>query len=296
MPGAARLLPILAMSFLVAAAFPGQLLRPQDVNNLPAAAADHRIAYGDDPLQFGDLRLPKSSGPHPVAIVVHGGCWLSKFANVQIMAAFCDALTRRGLATWNIEYRCVDNAGGGWPGTFDDVASAVDHVKILAPKYRLDLKRVVVVGHSAGGHLALWAAARHRLSSSSPLFRPEPLRLSGVVDLAGPGDLESFLPMQERICGDTPITKLVGGVYDRYKDASPARLLPLGVRQILITGSEDGAVAVKFGRDYETAARKSGDDVRFIVVEKAGHFEVIAPRSGAWPVVEKALLELLGIR
>jgi pimeloyl-ACP methyl ester carboxylesterase len=218
------------------AASSAQLLRPQDVNNLPAAPADHRIRYGSDPLQFADLRLPTGKGPFPVAVIIHGGCWM-KFADLQNTAPMSDALRHAGLATWNIEYRRVDNIGGGWPGTFNDVAAAVDHVKKIAKTYELDLTQVIVIGHSAGGHLALWAAARHRLPKNSPLFVEKPLRVRGAVDLAGPVNLRSFpAAHQKEVCGDVPITKLVGGlpseVAQRYRDASPAELLPLGVKQI----------------------------------------------------------------
>ncbi|HWL72771.1 MAG TPA: hypothetical protein VNQ74_02725, partial [Burkholderiaceae bacterium] len=99
-------------------------LSQQDVARQPVAPADHRIAYGPDAMQFGELRLPKGSGPHPLAIVVHGGCWLAAFADLQLMAPLSDALTRSGVATWNIEFRSVDRPGGGWPNTLVDVGSA----------------------------------------------------------------------------------------------------------------------------------------------------------------------------
>ena len=144
-----------------------QFLGPQEVHQLPSSPADHRIHYGNDPLQFGDLRLPKTSGHHPVIIVIHGGCWKSKHgalvADLQDTAALSSALTNLGIATWNIEYRQIDNPGGGWTGTFEDVANAIDYLSVLAKSYSLDLKRVVIVGHSSGGHLGTWAAARRRL-------------------------------------------------------------------------------------------------------------------------------------
>jgi acetyl esterase/lipase len=291
---------ILTVSCFTCVTSSAQLLRPQDVNKLPAATADHRIPYGSDPIQFADLRLPKGKGPFPVAVVIHGGCWISRFADLQNTAPLSDALRQAGLATWNIEYRRVDNTGGGWPGTFNDVAAAVDHLKTIAKTYKLDLSRVITIGHSAGGHLALWAAARHRLPKTSPLFVEKPLRLRGVVNLAGPGNLKSLLPVQSQVCGDDPITKLVGGLPDevpqRYHDASPAELLPLGVKQILITGTKDFAVPPKYGKEYEAAAQKSGDKIEMIIIDNAGHFEVIAPGSTAWPAVERAVLSLLNVK
>ena len=185
---------------VIASTVEAQFLGPQQVNKLPSSAADHRIHYGSDPLQFGEMRLPQSSGRHPVAVVIHGGCWKSKhgdlIADLRNTAPLSSALTSRAIATWNIEYRQTDNPGGGWTGTFEDVANAIDYLRVLAKAYPLDLNRVVVVGHSAGGHLGTWAAARHRLSKASPLFSKEPLRVAGVVNLAGPTDLESIQPIQ----------------------------------------------------------------------------------------------------
>ncbi|MGH8628414.1 MAG: alpha/beta hydrolase family protein [Gammaproteobacteria bacterium] len=287
---------LLAIWCFNCAACSAQLLRPQDVNKLPAAPADYRIRYGSDPIQFADLRLPSGKGPFPVAIIIHGGCWM-KLADLQHTAPMSDALRHAGLATWNIEYRRVDDMGGGWPGTFHDVGAAVDHLKTMAKTYKLDLTQVIVVGHSAGGHLALWVAARHHLPKTSPLFVEKPLPVRGAVNLGGPGDLQSFLPAQKRACGDVPITKLVGGlpseVAQRYRDASPAELLPLGVKQILITGTKDLLVPPKYGKEYEAAAQKSGDEIEMIEIENAGHFEVIAPNSTAWPTVERAVLSLV---
>ena len=274
-----------------------QMMRPQDVDKLPSTPADKRISYGTDALQFGDLRLPKSQGPHPVAIVIHGGCYLARFADLQSTAALSSALTGAGIATWNVEYRRVDNPGGGWPGTFQDISLGVDYLRTLAKTYPLDLNRVVIVGHSAGGHLALWAAGRARLQKGSTLHTADPLRVQGAINLAGPGNLRSVFPIQKDVCGSTPITALFGGspeeVPDRYKIASPAEMLPLNVEQVLITGERDRAVPPKYGQEYEREARQSGDKVKMIVVENAGHFEVIAPGTPAWTVVENAIKSLL---
>lgn len=278
-------------------------LGPQQVNELPASPVDRRIRYGDDAEQFGDLRLPPAAPQRvPVAVVIHGGCWKAKHgsltADLTNTGPLASALTALGIATWNIEYRRVDN-GGGWPGTFDDVANAVEHVRVLAQSHPLDLNRVVIVGHSAGGHLGTWAAARQRLPAQSRFFPTDPLRIRGVVNLAGPADLESLFPTQSQVCGDPVITRLVGGspdeVPDRYRAASPARLLPIGVRQVLVTGAHDPLIPPALGQSYQEAARAHGDDVTAIVVPDAAHFEVIAPGSTAWPAVRDAVLSLLGI-
>ena len=289
----AALLSVVASVSVVAAQ---QGLRPADVDKLPSKPADVKIPYGDDPLQFGELRLPKGTGPFPVAVVIHGGCWVSNFATLQNTAALADALRDAGIATWNIEYRRLDNPGGGWPGTFADVASGTDKLREIAKAHPLDLSRVVTVGHSAGAHLALWAAARSRLPKGSALYRENPLPLRAAVALGGPGDLKGFYEYAARICGSNVIDSLMGGtpaaVADRYAQGSPAELLPLGVRQVLIVGVRDGVMPPPARAAYAAAATKAGDRVEIIEVP-GGHFEVIAPRSEAWPTVRDTVRALV---
>jgi acetyl esterase/lipase len=288
----------LAVAAVIAAA--PQRLRPRDVDGLPSKPAEARIKYGEDALQFGDLRLPAGKGPFPLAIVIHGGCWVSSFATLQNTAALSDALRDAGIATWNIEYRRLDNPGGGWPGTFADVGAAADHVRTLAGAHPLDLAKVVVVGHSAGAHLALWAAARHRLPASSVLHRTNPLRPVAAVALGGPGDLRDFTTYARDICGAPVIEQLMGGspqtVSDRYTQGSPIELLPLGTPQILIVGADDGVMPARARDAYVAAARKAGDTADALVLPNAGHFEVIAPTSAAWPEVRDRILTAVGLR
>lgn len=291
---------VMASGALAAATAAAQRLGPRDVDRLPSRPADARINYAaNDPLEFGDLRIPKGRGPFPIAIVIHGGCW-SAFATLQNTAAFADALRDAGVATWNVEYRRLDNPGGGWPGTFADVAAAADYVVTLAKQHDLDLSRAVVVGHSAGAHLALWLAARPRLPSSSPLYGKTPLRVRAAVALGGPGDLRDFTTYARDICGAPVIEQLLGGtpgaVPDRYAQASPVELLPFGTRQILIVGSDDGVMPQRARDAYVAAALKAGDQAESVVVPGAGHFETIAPTSTAWPVVRDKILALLGNR
>lgn len=274
-----------------------QLLRPADINALPSKPADARIAYGSDPLQFADLRLPPGKGPHPVAIIIHGGCWVSNYADLQNTAAQADALRDAGVATWNIEYRRNDNPGGGWPGTFQDVARAADHLRQISGQYKLDLKRVVATGHSAGGHLALWLAARRRLPKSSELHTSDPLVLTGVVVNGGPGDLEAARMHMSSPCGSDVIAGLMGGTEadqpNRYAQGSPVRLLPLGVPQIFLTGEHDQVVPANFADDYGAKARAAGDTVQHEVIGGVGHHEYNAPRSAAFAAVKRAVLSLL---
>jgi acetyl esterase/lipase len=267
----------------------------QDIEKLPAPAADSRIAYGDEASQFGELRLPRDVSSQkqrlPVVVVIHGGCWYAEY-DLRHLSNFSDALTRAGAATWTLEYRRIGEAGGGWPGTFQDAARGLDHLRVLAATHPLDLERVVVVGHSAGGQLALWLAARGQLPKESLLYTPDPLRVRGVVSLAGITDLQAF----GRGCNDAAV-KLVGGTAreaaERYAQVSPVKLLPLGVPQHLIHGALDSIVPVKLAHDYEAAAKARGDTVTLTTLERAGHFDLISTRSDAWPTVERAVRSML---
>jgi acetyl esterase/lipase len=274
-------------------------LSPADINALPSAPADARQAYGPDPEQFGDLRLPAGPGPHPVAVVIHGGCWLESYADLQNTAALADALRRDGFATWNLEYRRLDQPGGGWPGTFLDAAHGIDALRELARRYPLDLKRVILVGHSAGGQLALWAAARHRLPLGAALYLRDPLPIAGVVALGTPADLARFRLNEAEVCGDRVVTKLMGGgpdrVPERYAEGSPIELLPLGVPQILLTGSDDFIEGPPEGAAYVAAARAAGDRAEQRVIPNSGHHEYNSPETPAGRATRTAVRELAGL-
>jgi acetyl esterase/lipase len=271
-----------------------QTMTSRDLLALPQPPADETIAYGPAPQQKVELRLPGGEGPHPVVVLVHGGCWEAPwgFDHVRSLAA---ALTAEGYATWSLGYRRLGDPGGGWPGTLEDVARGADHLKTVAARRGLDLARVVAVGHSAGGHLALWLAARSGQVGGLEILRaPGALRLRGVVSLAGITDLEAAAA--DEVCGDA-IPRLLGGppatVPDRVAAASPVRLLPLGLPQRLMCGGQDRIVPIGQARVYEAAARARGDDVTLTVVEAAGHFELVSPASVAWPAVRDAVASLL---
>lgn len=256
-----------------------------------AAPIAIRIAYGTDPLQFGDLRLPAGPGPHPVAVVIHGGCWFNLFG-LELMDAMSATLTAAGVATWNIEYRRIGDPGGGFPHTLTDAGLAVDTLRDLAPTYHLDLDRVITVGHSAGGHLALWVAARHRLPSDNPLRGTAPLPLSAAVALAGIPDLAESL--QLNVCIGLAAA-LMGGtpaqVPERYAQASPSALVPLGLRQTLIHGTADDIVPLEMSTHYRAVVRAAGDrHVSLKKVHGADHFDVITPTSPKWPQVFERIL------
>ena len=254
------------------------------------------MAYGPHAHQFGELRLPSGSGPHPVALVIHGGCWLAEY-DLGHVASLAAALAEAGVATWSVEYRRVGNDGGGWPGTFLDLAAAADSLRELADDFSIDLGRTVAVGHSAGGHLALWLAARHRLSPGDPLRGPSPLPLAGVVALAGIPDLAAYAAPTG--CG-AAVPELLGGVPEevpeRLRRASPIEVLPLSTPQILVVGEVDTIVPVEQAESYAAAARRAGERVELREVPGAGHFELITPDSVAWPIVRDAVFDLIAAR
>lgn len=262
-----------------------------DALGRPPLPADLTEAYGPHPAQAGELRLPGGGGPHPVAVIVHGGCWRA-IADRRYMEPLAAALTVAGWATWTVGYRTIDHDGGGYPGTFRDVAAGLDHLRRLAPRYALDLARLATVGHSAGGHLALWGAARHRIPASAEVGSPDPLPVRGVVGLAPIAGLEAFDALDHRGCGDA-VRSLLGGVSSRLHLTSPARFLPLGVPQLLVVGGRDSVVPPGHVREYGAAARAAGDAVEVWVVDDAAHFEVIAPWWTGWDAVEGRLLGFL---
>lgn len=263
----------------------------RDILTRAASPADHRLSYGPNEFQFGELRLPKGAGPHPVAIVIHGGCWMSQY-DLSYMGHLSAALSQTGVATWSVEYRRVGNQGGGWPGTFEDVSRAADHLRTIAKTYPLDLNRVIAVGHSAGGHLALWLAARKILPKDSPVYSLDPLPLRGVVSLAGITDLRRV----GTAC-DSIVPQLMGGsANDKtaiYDHASPIELLPLGIPSAIVQGASDSIIPLAMAKDYADAAKKKGDDAKLVVIEKAGHFEIVDPKSFAWEAVREEVLMLL---
>lgn len=264
----------------------------------PRAAADQRIAYGPDSLQFGELWLPRGRGRHPVIVLIHGGCWRADLPGLELMDYMAADLRDRGYAVWNLEYRRIGHPGGGYPGTFQDIAAGLDHLRAIAPQNRLDLRRVAVSGHSAGGHLALWSAARDRLPPESPLRTADPLPIRGVVSLAGIADLDAYRRTGPDACGGpSTIDGLVGvqrpGRRDVFADTSPPALLPLRDLQVVISGALDPIVPPRFGQDYTVTASAAGDPARSVVLEGAGHFELIDPTSAVWPSVVNAFDGLL---
>jgi acetyl esterase/lipase len=276
----------------VAVSIGGAGLSAGKVDALPATAPTAVQKYGSGALQFGELRLPPGEGRHPVVVVIHGGCWTKGFATLRNTAAIASELAKHGVATWNIEYRQVGDDGGGWPGTFLDWGAALDHLRVLEKSYPLDLSRVIVIGHSAGAHAALWLAGRGRLPAGGEIRGADPLRVFAAVAIDGPGDLAGFVGYDAQVCGQPVIVPLMGGTpaeqTERYRQASPQAMLPLGVRQCLVASS---VLTIEKAQEYRALAEKAGDAVEVLSFTDAGHFGVIAPGRKAWAAIQQWILE-----
>ena len=244
------------------------------------------MRYGAGPEQVADLRVPEGAGPHPVAVVLHGGFWLERHTR-DLMDGPAADLAARGWASWNVEYRRLGASGGGWPATFADVAAAVDHLAHLDAA--LDLTRVLAVGHSAGGHLAAWLGGRHRLPDGVPGAGPR-VRLAGLVAIAGVLDLEAALEAQ---VGGRVIDRLLGeAAAEGMALASPAALLPLGVPVRLVHGDADDIVPLWLSQRFAEAAARAGDDASLTVVPGEDHFAPLRPASRTWQATAELLAQL----
>lgn len=285
---------LLALLFIAPAGLGAQQpVTMQQIMQRPAPPPQHVLPYGDAPEQFGRLRLPRTPGRHPVVVFVHGGCWLSQYG-IEHAALLEQALADSGYAVWSLEYRRVGNPGGGWPGTFQDVARGTDFLRQLAGEHSLDLDRVVAAGHSAGGFFALWLAARRKLPPSSAVHANDPLPIRGVLALAPAPDLEGL--HAAGVCGNV-IDKLMGGSPsaqgDRYAQASLMQLAPIDTPTEVVIGAADDSWR-PVGEAYLRRAAERGDrKIHSVVVPGAGHFDVIAPFAPAWKDVMAGLRALL---
>ncbi|MCW2959031.1 MAG: lipase/esterase [Solirubrobacterales bacterium] len=234
--------------------------------------------YGDHPDQVCELRLPPAPGPHPVAILLHGGSWGGRWTR-HTVRPLAGALTRLGMATWNVEYRRVDR-GGGWPQTLQDVGDGIDALaEADAP---LDLTRAVLVGHSAGGQLALFASARDRLPAGFPAADPV-VKATALVALA---PVLSLFPAARGLLGATRAQ-----APERWRYADPSTMLPIGLPSLVVHGTADRLLPAAASARYVTQARHHGDDIELVTVDGLGHSAVIDPRGAAWPPVAGWLRE-----
>ena len=263
------------------------LLTPEDYVNFPVIAPDFRYHYGDETEQFGTLFLPETGDNFPVIVLVHGGCYRAQYGH-QPMGRMARTLANEGFAVWSIEYRRAGN-GGDYPHMFLDVAKATDFLSQKADDHKLNLDHVITVGHSAGGHLALWLAGRHKLSETSPLYIENPLPIKGVVALAPIADL-TFGYAQGQC--DGALTVVMGGepetAKQHYADGSPHNLLPLDVPQTHIVGTADTEMLENI-KVYLKMAKSAGDTTNLITIPDVGHFEIVDTTSNVWHIVRDAI-------
>lgn len=248
--------------------------------------APERRTYGDHEDAYGDLWLPaEAEAPVPVVVLVHGGFWQAGFG-LDLMDGLAASVAAAGWAAWNVEYRRV-GAGGGYPETFDDVAAAVDH--LAEGDLPLDLERVAIVGHSAGGQLAAWAASRSSLPAGVPWSAPA-VRPGLAVPQAGVLDL---VDCAEAGFGGSACVELVGGlpteVPERYARTSPLALAPPGAAVLAVHGTADRIVPIDQSERYVAAVVAAGGDAELQAVAGADHFDVIDPAHASWQLVLEAL-------
>lgn len=269
------------------------MMSVQDLLALPKASASTRLVYGSDESQFLDLYLPKNKKDAPIVLLVHGGCWRSR-VSLDYFGQAAKALSDSGLAVINIEYRRIGN-GGGYPETFLDLAKAADFIRTIAQEHSLDVSRVVAVGHSAGGHLVHWLAARENLTADSELYSETPLKLKGFISLAGIPDLAEAV--RRDICDDAAPVQLMGGTpteqAKRYQQGSPAELAPLNCKQVFIHGKQDDTVPHDYVESYVKQAKARAETIKLISLEHSGHFELVVASTAQWQVVDKQIKAIL---
>jgi acetyl esterase/lipase len=263
---------------------------------------DQKIQYGTHADQYGELWLPREPAKTkiPVVILVHGGCWRADLPGPELAAFLADDLRKQGVAVWSITYRRVGTKEEAkaenfspYPDTFRDVAAATEKLRELAPMHKLDLDRVISTGHSAGGHLAMWIAARHRLPSDSPLTTANPLKIHATVGIAAIADLQIGKAMSAHACGADTIDLLIDTKArkgDAFRDTSLTPLLPLGVPQVLVSGVYDAIVAPAQAWRYRERARAKNETVKLVTLDNAGHFELIAPWTAQGAAVIKEII------
>ncbi|QBE67190.1 alpha/beta hydrolase [Pseudoduganella lutea] len=265
----------------------------QDYLALTGPVPDARIDYGSAPSQFVELFRPDGAGPFPVVVLIHGGCWTVQYGGITQLRSMAGALRAQGIAVWNVEYRRHDEEGGGYPGMYQDVATAID---LLRKEPRFDMQRIAIVGHSAGGHLAQWAASRHRLPQWSPAWTADPVRIPAAISLGGLADLRLQASLIHSSC-ERDTAQLAGlpsaARPDVFADTSPAEMLPAGIRTVLVHGEFDTVSPPSVAEAYAHRARAAGDAAEVIVLPGASHYDEVAPNSPCWPLVERAILGAL---
>ncbi len=266
-----------------------KLISLQEAVTTTQQPADYRLNYGPGVFQFGDLRLPEGEGPHPLVVIIHGGCWTAKYG-LHLMDAMAERLTSLGFATWNPEFRRVGMKDAEWSDIFTDVLMATNYVDNLASRFNLDTKNIILTGHSSGGHLVLWLAHQQQLINKHGL-----MNVKAVVSLAPLTDLSKVASDDTLPCHNTVEGLMGGSLADfpqRYQQASPVQMADTSINIIVVNGDQDSKGFYSQFLDYRKIMKKRGRDIQHLEVGPSGHFEMITPGTNAWKDVEKTFLKL----
>lgn len=253
------------------------LMGMKDVQSFPIKTQSLEIHYGNKDKQKAFFRSASESEKQPIVVIIHGGCWVSAIADYQFMEPFASALTEAGFSTYNLEYRSLGDSGGGYPGTFEDIIQGINHLTELAKTYPIDLNKVIITGHSAGGHLALWSAFSGQLK-----FKPK-----GLISLAGIVDLISYLDRDGKKCGSN-VDELMGGLpedlKERYIQFSPEFQADFSQQISIIHGKLDPIVPYSHIQSFENRGKLIGKNFNSIGIDEAGHFELVIPQGKSWEI------------
>jgi pimeloyl-ACP methyl ester carboxylesterase len=280
--------------------------------SFPAAIAQIQIPYGPDSMQYGELTIPEGSGPFPIATFLHAGCWRSSERMIGAYQAMAKEMARHGIASWNLQYRGATSPGGGWPGTWLDIANGFDKLQELAQNYPLDIDRAVVVGHSSGGHYGAWLAMRSQLPPDSEIFvepKVNPMALVMADAYINPLVIDSLGTGGEFYCGEPLLEKLIGGPVeeniDNFIQISPLEWLPWGIPQDYIVSTyrypvslprefAEGKTAWRSLPDYPALAVLAGDEVNMRLISNEDHGAFVREGERGYHATVSAVLRLLG--
>lgn len=275
--------------------------------------AQQKITYGDDPLQYGELYLPAGNGPFPVVMFLHAGCWMSNDRMIGAYQAMSRAMAERGIAAWNLQYRGATSPGGGWPGTWQDIANGFDKLADIAEDHPIDLQRAMVVGHSSGGHFGAWLATRPKLPPDSEIYskpRVNPMALVMADAYINPLVIDSIGDSGEIYCGEPLLEKLVGGPVeeniDNFLQISPLEWLPWGIPQEYIVSTyrypvslprqlAQGKTSWRTLPDYPALAVLAGDEFNMRLISNEDHGAFTREGSRSYHATISAVLRLLGM-
>jgi len=274
--------------------------------------AQTKISYGQDPMQYGELSLPEGDGPFPVVTFLHAGCWRSSEAMINSYRAMAKAMLEHGVAAWNMQYRGATSPGGGWPGTWLDIANGFDALEEIAQSYPIDLQKAIVVGHSSGGHYGAWLAMRSQLPPNSEIYvkpKVNPMALVMADAYINPLLIDSIGDTGEIYCGEPLLEKLVGGPVEdninNFLQISPLEWLPWGIPQDFIVSTyryplslprvlAQGKTSMRKVPDYPALAVLAGDEINVRLISNEGHGNFVREGERGYYATISAVLRLLG--